>query len=49
MPIGLLLWIAAVVATIGGLISVLRFRIVPGGLLIGCGMTLGLFSARYMP
>ncbi|WP_433003425.1 hypothetical protein [Kribbella sp. CA-294648] len=48
MPTGLLLWIVAVAATIAGLISVLRFRIVLGALLIATGMALGLVSARYL-
>lgn len=48
MPTGLLLWIAAMAATLTGLVSVLRFRIIIGGLLIASGMALGLFSARYL-
>ncbi len=48
MPTGLLLWIAAMTATITGLVSVLRFRIVLGGLFIATGMALGLFSARHL-
>ncbi|WP_433005735.1 hypothetical protein [Kribbella sp. CA-294648] len=42
MPTGLM------AATITGLISVLRFRIALGAFLIATGMTLGLFSAKYL-
>lgn len=48
MATGLLLWITALILTITGLVSVLRFRLVPGGLLILIGLILGLLSTSYL-
>jgi hypothetical protein len=48
VPTGLLLWITAMILAVTGLVSVLRFRILIGGLLITSGLALGLFSTRYL-
>lgn len=48
MPTGLLLWIAALILTVTGLISVLRYRVALGGFLIVSGLVLGLLSSGYL-
>ena len=45
----MVLWSVAMVCTVVGLISVLRARIVRGGLLIVGGIVVGLLSTEYLP
>jgi hypothetical protein len=42
-----LLWIVAMILTVTGLVSVLRYRVVVGALLIVAGLALGLVSGYY--
>jgi hypothetical protein len=42
-----LLWIVAMILTVTGLVSVLRYRVVVGALLIVAGLALGLVSSDY--
>ena len=48
MPTGLLLWIAALILTITGLVAVVRYRVAIGGFLIVSGLALGLLSSEYL-
>lgn len=45
----MVLWVVAMVCTVAGLVSVLRARIVGGGLLIVGGLAVGLLSTEYLP
>jgi hypothetical protein len=46
MPTGLVLWIPAMILTLAGLVSVLRYRVGLGALLILSGLALGLLSGH---
>ncbi|TCN32724.1 hypothetical protein EV644_12483 [Kribbella orskensis] len=48
MLIGVTLWIIALILTVTGLVSVLRYRVVVGAGLIVTGLTLGLLSSGYL-
>jgi hypothetical protein len=43
-----LLWIVAMILTVTGLVSVVRYRVAIGGFLIVSGLALGLLSSQYM-
>jgi hypothetical protein len=48
MPVGLILWVIAMILTVTGLVAVLRQRLVLGAVLIPAGLTLGLLSSEYL-
>ncbi|WP_158294090.1 hypothetical protein [Kribbella sp. VKM Ac-2568] len=48
MRIGVTLWIIAMMLTVTGLVSALRYRVVVGAILIGTGLALGLLSSGYL-
>jgi hypothetical protein len=48
MLIGVTLWIIALILTVTGLVSVVRYRVAVGAGLIVTGLTLGLLSSGYL-
>jgi hypothetical protein len=48
MPVGLILWVVAMILTVTGLVAVLRQRLATGAILIPSGLTLGLLSSEYL-
>ncbi len=48
MPVGLILWVVALILTVTGLVAVLRQRLAIGAVLIPSGLTLGLLSSEYL-
>jgi hypothetical protein len=46
--IGVTLWIIALILTVTGLVSALRYRVVVGAVLIVTGLALGLLSGDHL-
>jgi hypothetical protein len=46
--IGVTLWLIALMFTVTGLVSVLRYRVFVGAVLILAGLALGLWSGEYL-